>query len=71
VWHLASLLWRLRRIIAIETDLFRIQAEILRDRRNAMTTLHGNLSNQEPEALSSLTELIAPAATVPRCCRGS
>jgi hypothetical protein len=29
-----SLLWRLRRIIAIETDLFQIQAEILRDRRN-------------------------------------
>ena len=27
--RLASLLWRLRRIIAIETDLFRIQAEIL------------------------------------------
>jgi hypothetical protein len=34
VLRLASLLWRLRRIISIETDLFRIQAEILRDRRN-------------------------------------
>jgi hypothetical protein len=33
VLRLASLLWRLRRIIAIETDLFRIQAEILRERR--------------------------------------
>jgi hypothetical protein len=30
---LASLLWRLRRATAIETDLLRIQAEILRDRR--------------------------------------
>ena len=43
VLRLASLLWRLRRIIAIETDLFQIQAEILRDRRNEMTTVHGNL----------------------------
>src|SRR5271168_2807979 len=33
VLRLASLLWRLRRIISIETDLFQIQAEILRDRR--------------------------------------
>jgi hypothetical protein len=32
VLRLASLLRRLRRIIAIETDLFQIQAEILRDR---------------------------------------
>ena len=34
VLRLASLLWRLRRATAIETELFRIQAEILRDRRN-------------------------------------
>jgi hypothetical protein len=33
VLRLASLLWRLRRATAIETDLLRIQAEILRDRR--------------------------------------
>ena len=33
VLRLASLLWRLRRATAIETDLFRIQAEILRERR--------------------------------------
>src|ERR1700693_6045798 len=36
VLRLASLLWRLRRAIAIETDLFEIQAEVLRDRRNDM-----------------------------------
>jgi hypothetical protein len=36
VLRLASLLWRLRRIISIETDLFQIQAELLRDRRNAL-----------------------------------
>jgi hypothetical protein len=35
VLRLASLLWRMRRIISIETDLFQIQAELLRDRRNA------------------------------------
>src|ERR1700675_1538375 len=34
VLRLASLLWRLRRSTAIETDLLRIQAEILRDRRH-------------------------------------
>jgi hypothetical protein len=34
VLRLASLLWRLRRATTIETDLIRIQAEILRDRRN-------------------------------------
>jgi hypothetical protein len=33
VLRLASLLWRLRRATAIETDLFRIQAEILHERR--------------------------------------
>jgi hypothetical protein len=35
VLRLASLLWRLRRATAIGTDLMRIQAEILRDRRQA------------------------------------
>src|SRR5437016_12141275 len=33
VLRLASLLWRLRRATAIETDLLRIQAGILQDRR--------------------------------------
>ena len=35
VLRLASLLWRLRRATAIETDLLRIQAEVLRERRSA------------------------------------
>ncbi len=34
VLRLASLLWRLRRATLIETDLLRIQAEILRERRD-------------------------------------
>ena len=33
VLRLASLLWRLRRIISIETDLLRIQSEIVHERR--------------------------------------
>jgi hypothetical protein len=35
VLRLASLLWRIRRAAAIETDVLRIQAEILRDRQIA------------------------------------
>ena len=35
VLRLASLLWRIRRATSIETGLFEIQAEILRDRRHA------------------------------------
>jgi hypothetical protein len=34
VLRLASLLWRIRRATSIETDLMRVQAEILRDRRS-------------------------------------
>jgi hypothetical protein len=52
VLRLASLLWRLRRIIAIETDLFQIQAEILRDRRHDVATLDGKLPNHVPEVLT-------------------
>jgi hypothetical protein len=36
VMRLASLLWRLRRATGIETDLLRIQAEILRERAQAV-----------------------------------
>jgi hypothetical protein len=46
VLRLASLLWRLRRATSIETDLLRIQAEILRDRRDQkrpQTQLEGSL----------------------------
>src|ERR1700758_5305857 len=36
VLRLASLLWRRGRVIAHETDLFQIQAEILHERRNTV-----------------------------------
>jgi hypothetical protein len=52
VLRLASLLWRLRRIIAIETGLFAIQAEILRDRRNPVTTMHGEPADRAPEIVT-------------------
>ncbi len=38
VLGLASLLWRIRRATAIETDLLQIQAEILEDRRYTLET---------------------------------
>jgi len=38
VLWLASLLWRMRRASAIETDLFQIQAEILSDRQHEYET---------------------------------
>jgi hypothetical protein len=51
-------LWGLRRIIAIETDLFQIQAEILRDRRkDGTTTMHRTLPDQAPEVLAKADSL--------------
>jgi hypothetical protein len=41
VLRLASLLWRLRRATAIETDLLEIQAETLRERRLAVPSDRG------------------------------
>jgi hypothetical protein len=52
VLRLSSLLWRLRRIIAIETDLFQIQAEILRDRRNKLAPVYDELPDQTPIRLT-------------------
>ena len=49
VLRLASLLWRLRRIVAIETDLFQIQAEILRDRRDELAPMYDELSDHTPD----------------------
>ena len=54
VLRIASLLWRLRRIIAIETDLFKIQAEILRDRRSESAPVHDELPDQTPHRCRGL-----------------
>jgi hypothetical protein len=48
VLRIASLVWRLRRIIAIETDLFQIQAEILCDHRNELAPAYDAPSDQTP-----------------------
>src|ERR1700738_674439 len=45
VLRLASLLWRLRRATAIETDLLRIQAEILRERSLYITLCFERFAN--------------------------
>jgi hypothetical protein len=49
VLRLASLLWRLRRIISIETDLLKIQSDIVRERRAVVQ------APTEPEDESSRT----------------
>jgi hypothetical protein len=59
VLRLASLLWRLRRSTAIETDLFRIQAEILRDRRECWST-------DQPERPQAIPFRVIEAA-IPLC----
>ena len=50
VLRLASLLWRLRRIISIETDLLKIQSDIALKRRIAR---HGTLAETERNSGSS------------------
>jgi hypothetical protein len=49
VLRLASLLWRVRRATAIETDLLQIQAEILSDRRHEQET--GDETEQKPQSV--------------------
>ena len=50
VLRLASLLWRMRRATAVETDLFQIQAEILSDRRDEYET--GDDTGQKPQSVA-------------------
>jgi hypothetical protein len=60
VLRLASLLWRIRRAASIETDLFEIQAEILRDRRHACEPVAQ--SERTPE---NITCRVLKAAGIP------
>src|SRR5438132_9423154 len=60
VLRLASLLWRIRRATGIETDLLRIQAEILRERAQAAQQ-GGELEPPPPNPLyRALRAVIAP-----------
>jgi hypothetical protein len=62
VLRLASLLWRIRRATAIETDLLQIQAEILHERRSAIETVsevEQKLSGLVPRALRPAMRLDA------------
>jgi hypothetical protein len=58
VLRLASLLWRLRRIIAIETDLIKIQSDIIRKRR---AVFRGPPAEPEDEPSSST---LSPSSVV-------
>jgi hypothetical protein len=71
VLRLASLLWRLRRATAIETDLFEIQAEALRERRlgGAPNRMPGSNTAVFPAADYSLNH--AGSGSVPECRDGS
>jgi hypothetical protein len=60
VLRLASLLWRLRRATAIETDLLRIQAEILRDRQDQRRS-HDQLERPQTIRLLVLDAALPPA----------
>jgi hypothetical protein len=55
VLRLASLLWRIRRATGIETDLLRIQAEILRERENASASAPS--SHSDAPAFQTLPRL--------------
>jgi hypothetical protein len=63
VLRLASLLWRLRRATSIETDLLRIQAEILRNRRDQTR------SRPQPEPSGAVRFRILDAVVSPGPCR--
>jgi hypothetical protein len=52
VLRLASLLWRLRRIISIETDLFQIQAELLRERQHTLGPAMNEAQGQTSEGIT-------------------
>jgi hypothetical protein len=54
VLRLASLLWRLRRIISIETDLLKIQSDIVRERRGVFS---GPAAEPKEELSSSTPSL--------------
>ena len=64
VLRLASLLWRMRRATAIETDLLQIQAEILSDRRYEYEA--GDGSGQKPQSIVDRVLQRAIAASLPR-----
>ena len=71
VLRVASLLWRLRRLIAIETDLVRIQTEILRERRNEILPCTARIqikrprSQHSPNLIASLARRVSDEFVVP------
>ena len=60
VLRLASLLWRIRRATAIETDLLRIQAEILRERAQTAQQQDGEAEPPPPNPLYRALRAVIP-----------
>jgi hypothetical protein len=63
VLRLASLLWRIRRATAIETDLLQIQAEIVRERRSTIETA----SEAEQKLYGIVDRALRPAMGLDTC----
>jgi hypothetical protein len=57
VLRLASLLWRVRRATGIETDLLRIQAEIIRERKDRSASAPGPSRDRSSAAFQTLPRL--------------
>jgi hypothetical protein len=64
VLRLASLLWRLRRIISIETDLLRIQLDIVSERRAAFRERPTEAYDDFGSGIGSPSVLFDPQAEV-------
>jgi hypothetical protein len=69
VLRLASLLWRIRRATSIETGLLRIQAEILRARRNVCEPVSQSARNPEHCMNSAIEGTVGP--TLPELSNGA
>jgi hypothetical protein len=54
VLRLASLLWRIRRATSIEAEIFRIQAEILRERRLDQSQTYPKFGAPHPSGIDSI-----------------
>ena len=69
--RLASLLWRIRRATAIETDLLRIQAEILRERAQTAQQQDGEPEPPPPHPLYRALRAVIPPRLGRRFTNGS
>jgi hypothetical protein len=69
VLRLASLLWRLRRIISIETDLLRIQSDISRERRSEFCVSSADPYDGSSSGTGSPSLILEGAEALPHSAR--